>query len=112
MWTRQDYMNGRCTHSEYYAQFITPEIQSAVLNTIPTKRIVESKDPHFNDIAMKHWDSIFGIVGPPQGPFTIYRQFGLYKKLKEHGDGLSCASAVCIAKEFARQVRNSYQEAT
>ena len=94
MKTRKQYMNKECTHREYYAQFVTPKVKDAVLRSISKKSLLSSKDEHLNDINLSVWDRI-GI------PYETI------KTLREHGEGCSLATAVCINKEAARQIIES-----
>ncbi len=92
--TRADYMAGKCTHREYYAQFVTPFIRATVAESIGTERIRASKDPHLNDIPLARWDELAGGI-----------RTGLRADaLRAAGDFPSLAAAVCILKEAARQV--------
>jgi len=93
MKTRRDYMDGKATFSEYYAQFITPELVEAVKAKIGIDKVKASKDPHLNDIPLAKWDSIF---------FDYNLKKGIEKKMQEVGEYLSLAGAVCTAKECAR----------
>ena len=93
MKTRKQYINKECTHREYYAQFVTEDTKRAVLYVIGKDKLLSSKDEHLNDIGLKTWDSI-GV-------------FGVGAKLKECGDYLTLAGAVCINKEAARQIIES-----
>ena len=54
--TRKQYMDGECTHDQYYDQFVTQELKNTVLRSIPEKQIVMSKDESFNDIPLRSWD--------------------------------------------------------
>lgn len=78
----------------YYAQFVTDEVKAFILNTIPKKLIINSIDPHFNDISDGNWDTLVSFL-----PSTIS------DKLQEHGDWLSTPTGVCILKEAAQQIR-------
>lgn len=49
MKSRQDLMEGRIKHREYYAQFIDSDLTAQVINRIGVSRIKNSTDPHFND---------------------------------------------------------------
>jgi len=89
MYTRKDYLNGLCTHKQYYAQFVTPQVRNAVLTRIGRERLVASDDEHLNDISLQTWDS---LPQPASG------------KLRELGDFITKAGAVCIYKEAARQI--------
>lgn len=91
MFSREQYLKGECTHANYYAQFVTGSAFQIVLNTIGRDRILKSADKHFNDIPLHLWDRL---------SFPV-------KGLKEAGDYLTLAGKVCIAKEIARQYKES-----
>lgn len=86
-----DYMNHKCTHREYHAQFVTDELKARVQSRIGLDQLLRSKDEHLNDIPLKIWDSIKAPAG------TI-------AKLEEAGTYLTLATQVCIAKEAAQQI--------
>jgi hypothetical protein len=87
-YTRQDYMNKVCSHSEYYGQFVTKGIKALVLRTIGEKKLIESKKEYFNDIPLHIWD---GLAIQRNLLFMIDKAYSL-------------AGAVCILKEAARQI--------
>jgi len=93
MKTRQDYLNQKCTHSEYYAQFVTESTKRILLSRISKKELVEAlrEDPNLNSIKLTIWDGIGLSV-------TV--------NMKEYGDTLTKSGRVCILKEAARQICN------
>lgn len=93
MKTRRDYIDGKVTFSEYYRQFITPELVEAVKAKIGVDKVKASKDPHLNDIDLEKWDYLFQ-------DYSLKK--GIEKKMHEASDFLSLAGAVCTAKECAR----------
>ena len=95
MKTRDQYMNKECTHQDYYLQFATPALRSTVIDRIGLQRIVESTDPHFNDIPWRQWYNLLPFVK------------SMAKSLKPAGDYLTLAGAVCICKAIAEDVRNT-----
>lgn len=113
MITRQDYLNGKATHREYYGQFVNESVKSKVLKTIGKDKLLASTDEHLNDIPMKKWDSIAGFLWQAQGgqliavikPRTSEDVEPIHARLlKEAGDNVSCAGLVCIYKEAAKQI--------
>lgn len=90
MKTRKDYMEHRCTHREYYAQFVTEATRRRVIQAFGVDRLRASEDPHLNDIPLARWDRV-DVPAPPIS-------------LEDCGDWLSPAGAVCILKEAARQI--------
>ena len=109
MKTRQDYLNGKCTHSEYYAQFLDDKTAGELLAVIPLEQLKASKDKHLNDIPMRLWDSISGGIWDYKGKIvqqhTARKEFR--EKARELGDGISSSSLTCIYKEQARQLINN-----
>lgn len=108
MITRNDYLAayvGNTTDTErmhlhrgYYAQFVTPGVIRAVVAHIGADRIKASADPHMNDIPLRRWDMLHGTI----------RQMTT-TRCREAGEGSCLATSVCIAKEAARQYRESGQ---
>lgn len=93
MKTRQEYLDGACTHREYYAQFVTAQILNIVAARIGTTDIQNSTNEHFNDIPLKQWDNL---------PILIPNHL-----LKQTGEQNTLATKVCIAKEAAQQIRET-----
>lgn len=83
--TRKEYLDGKCTHREYYAQFVTNGIRETVLERFG-KSLFSSTDPHLNDIALRHWDNLSRIA---------------------MRGGFSLSDCVCTLKEAARQIIES-----
>jgi hypothetical protein len=94
MYTRKDYIANKVSHEEYYGQFVDAFVKDKVLRFIGKERIMASIDPHFNDIPLHKWDAVFCVC-----PSDIIA------KLELHGDSVSMAGLVCIAKEGARQIK-------
>ena len=93
--TRQDYLDNQCSHREYYAQFINQGVKNRVQQALGLENIQKSTDPYFNDIPLMCWDQ---AMIPVPGWIAI--------KMKELGDYATLSSAVCIAKEAAKQIKN------
>ena len=91
--TRKQYMDGECTHDQYYDQFVTQDLKNTVLRSIPEKQIIWSKDESFNDIPLRSWDWMARLN--PVEP----------KKFKEFGDFTTLAGQVSALKAAARQIR-------
>lgn len=94
MFTRKDYLEGRCDHRAYYAQFVSAGVRQCVAQSIGVKCIRASADPYFNDIPLPRWDSVFQPIPA-----------GIASALRAAGDYPTLAGAVCIAKEAARQIK-------
>lgn len=109
--TRKDYMNGygkngAKTHREYYAQFVDEVIKNQVLQYIGKGALLASIDEHLNDIPLHKWDALAGFkfIGSEMVQQPRYIRPELLKKLRDTGEGVSCAGMVCIYKEAARQI--------
>lgn len=60
MFTRKDYMSGKCSHQDFYAQYITMSIRRFVENryTVEFLRKCYAEDEHLNNLGM-NWMNIF-----------------------------------------------------
>lgn len=95
MFTRKDYMDGRCDHRRYYAQFVTPAVFRMVERRFTAERLVRCSDQsYFNTIPLHQWD----MMVP-----TLERMVDR-RLMKELGEGWSLGTGVCILKEAARQI--------
>jgi hypothetical protein len=92
-YTRKDYVDGVCTHEEYYQQFITPVITARVLTQIGAAKVKASTDPYFNDVPLHCWDRV------------NLDHCGIAQKMEQAGDYLTLAGKVCIAKTAATAFR-------
>ena len=90
MYTRKQYLDGNCTHSAYYGQFVTPQHINTVVRRIGASKLKSSTDEDLNDIPLRIWDTILSPVGTNE-------------KMKLCGDYNTLSSQICIAKEAARQ---------
>ena len=87
-------MEGKCTHREYYSQFVNEKVISMVYRNIGVTAIRESKNLYMNDIPLQRWDDM--VKGIPTQ---------IVHKLKETGGWLSLGTGVCILKEAAKQIK-------
>ena len=99
MFTCDDYMRHRCTHREFYRQFVTPAIIAGVKWLIGEDRLLDSVDPHFNDIPLRRWDKLGDVLMSTLSPTRDH----LLGVARATGENLSRATVVCILKEAARQ---------
>ena len=91
MLTRKQYLNGECTHREYYAQFVDERTKHHVRFGIGMKTLRASTCEHLNDITLKRWDRLVPCA-PGSGKF------------KEAGDSYTLSGGVCMLKEAAKQL--------
>lgn len=99
--TRADYMANRCTHRQYYGQFVSPAIKAVILRQIGRPVLMASKDGHLNDIPLAQWDamssnnkSLLAIPNELDSGFSDSNGQRIY----------SLGGGVCILKEAARQM--------
>ena len=97
MKTRQQYLDGECTMREYYAQFVNEGTKRIIRDTIGEDAILQSTDPHLNDIPLARWDSV---------GMSALRTADRNEQMRECGDYMTLAGLVCIAKEAARQIQD------
>lgn len=107
MMTRTEYMNthagldrvkSAALHRAYYAQFVNAATIGSVVSHIGRALLLQSKDPHLNDIPLDKWDRV-GAYMPMDVTF------------RSVGDYATKAGLVCVAKEAARQWIESQSEA-
>lgn len=91
--TQKDYMENKCSHNDYYGQFVNAYRINTVSFFIGEDQIKNSKCEHFNDIPLCRWDN----VGPA---LRIYKS-----EMDAVGDYLTLCHQVCVAKACARQIR-------
>jgi hypothetical protein len=99
MLKRKDYMEQRCTHSEYYGE-IAQRLYDEGLLHLPSscsgEKVVdalEQGDIHLNTIPLSIWD---GAAIP------FLRRAATHNVFLERGDWVSLGNFVCALKEFAR----------
>ncbi len=92
--SRADYLARKCTHREYYSQFVSNSLVSQMASRFGKEHLKECflTDEHLNNIPLKIWD----------GLEMAYRS-AFYHNVKEAGDTYSQSSGVCILKESAKQ---------
>lgn len=93
MYTRKDYLNGKCSLDDYYSQMVTDGTKQMVTQRIGLKRLLAITDKHLNDIPLKEWDM---LALPVSGHAATV--------LKDAGDYPTLGGAVCIVKTAARMV--------
>ena len=105
MISRADYMvDSAHLHSEYFSQFVTQGTRDQVAAQIGLERIKVSTDPYFNDIPLKEWDQLTGYNGCSKWKCDLICHTA---KIKEADEWLTLNTLVCIAKEAARQLKET-----
>lgn len=97
LYTRKQYLNKEVNHDEYYAQFVDSSVISCVRRVIGDAVIKKSKDQHFNDIPLQHWDMLAPAISSMCG-----------RRIHEANDngGISMSDCVCVAKRAAKIIRD------
>lgn len=98
MFTHNDYLDGKCTHREYYAQFVTESTKAAVASAVDIKKLavdLANGDTHLNErySCVKVWDKLLT-------PYHLKRDE--IRDIKNNR--VSQADLVCVAKEAAKQL--------
>lgn len=100
MYTRQDYLNHRCTHCEYFAQFVNPMQKRIILARWTAKELARAweDDESFNtrSTPIAQWDR---LACPTD-----------HRLLDELGESSTPSTRICILKEAARQIVMDHYE--
>jgi hypothetical protein len=104
MFTHADYMAKKCSHREYFAQFVNSAIIEQVRSVIGEDRIKASIDEYLNDIPLGEWDKLTGYA-ERVGDVWPCRPRVNVDLIKEAGEWITAGTLVSIAKEAARQIR-------
>lgn len=93
MRTRKDYMDGKCSHKEYYEE-IAEECGISYDNAPNLDYIKTSlkEDEHLNNIPLLRWDMAASCT-----------KTAIARALKSRGDFYSDADGVCVHKAAAKR---------
>ena len=97
------YMNKECSHREYYGQFVSAMLISHVVSIIGGQRINASTDEHLNDIPLAIWDRLAPLVKAHCGSALADSNASTSGGVRS----ISLADCVCVAKEAARQYKET-----
>lgn len=109
MFTRKEYMDKEISHKDYYAQFVTYNLQKYVVNSFTSKKLsilrkeYDSGNVHLSCIdavPLKLWDNL---------------QFSVYNLVPRSvtdscGEVRSLSTAVCIAKAAMTKYFDSLED--
>jgi hypothetical protein len=104
MFTRKDYLENKCTHREYWAQFVTAGMRRMVQQRIGVELLQRSTNPHFSDVTtLQHWDVMKPVT------FTMldqkaWREIQYPEYTDPRSIGWSLSDNTCLLKEAARQL--------
>lgn len=109
---RKQYLDGECSHDEYYGQFVTPGLISYVVSRIGANRIKASTDEHMNDITLASWDRLTGVSGLIDA--SLFKACDNVTYAPEYADKFlwSLSDQVCIAKRAAKMWKESAEVAS
>lgn len=99
MYTRKDYMTKKCSHHEYYSQFVTEGTKRFVLRDLTIKQIknaINSGDEHLNEIKIP-----FNNMGRG-GSWWWDNSPANEILIKELGESRSPSTYTCVGKAAAR----------
>lgn len=106
--TRAERLDYKCSHEEWWQQFVTEGTIRYVRDSIGLARIVASIDEHMNDIPLSNWDRL-----------SIAQNFDrMDTKAWKEAHGIprdnprfpwSLSDTVCIAKCAARMIQERYR---
>ena len=104
MFTRKDYLEQKCTHREYWAQFVTKSMRDMVQRNIGLERLQSSTNEYFSDVTtLRDWDAMKNAT------FTMldqrkWRDIQYPEYTNPHSIGWSLSDNTCLLKEAARQL--------
>ena len=103
MFTRTDYMNDKCTHQEYFEQFITPSIECWVRRNYTKEFLREclEADPNLNNLG-NNWLRKFDIFIE-----SIKAEIAAINKKINEQSVWSYSDGVCAIKAYMRIYANS-----
>lgn len=95
MYTRQQYLNKKCTHREYYKQFVDNAVLKVVEQrfTLDRLRRAYEEDENFNTIHLMYWDNL------TRG---LLYNWNVLDVMDKTGETYSLSTGVCILKAAAR----------
>lgn len=100
MYTRQDYVDHKCTHSEYFRQFVNSMQKRMILSRWTAEELAKAweNDEAFNTqfTPIREWDKILCPVDP--------------RLLDAVGESSTPPTRTCILKEAARQIVMEHYE--
>lgn len=101
--TNDDYLNKKCTHGEYFRQFITPATLPSIWEVIPKEQILNSVHHVLNDTPLRKWDWLSGYAAANKKPLLQFDQTAM---AAADGGHLWHHSILSLAKQAALEWRN------
>ena len=109
MFTRKDYLDGKCSHDEYYAQLVEgTNAMQVVLNHFPIDVLEKmyKKDEHFNWVPREYIIDRH-IKGTLSDELDTWDRLGMWLcgvDYRKYGDLESLCGRVCVLKCAARML--------
>lgn len=99
---RQQYLNHRLSHREFYLNLAIAIGLDDLVSLAPITAS-QSKDKYLNDVPLKLWDEKF-----PEVRFLLKRAIHQGRVVKKT-NGLSLSKSVCLLKEIAKEKELIFQ---
>lgn len=97
--TRKDYLNGKCTHEEYYSELVTESDASSWLTDHLIEKCRKSNNKYFSDVTtLKEWDNVAKVFIKTSITYTAARC--------KRGESNTLATGVCTLKQAMRMLLN------
>lgn len=98
MFTRKDYIDGNCTHHQYYEQLANESNARTILldyAKMQPEELAEklAQDQHLNNIPLHTWDTLGVLLAAP---------------FEKYGDYPTESGKVCTLKAMAKIIANEY----
>ena len=95
--SRADYMSKKCSHHEYYSQFVNSTMKNFILDKYPKKKLSQlfSEDEHLNNIPISWWDNLANY---------FRREVAATNKIINGQNTWSLSDGVCALKAAAREI--------
>lgn len=113
-YTRRDFMDNKIEYAAYMRQFVTNAAIRLVEQHIGKQRVVDSKDPHLNDIPLVEWDALAGVrfsgpnfTGKPSAPGSrLIALSNMFTQAEQNAvPSISVSDCVGILKAAAQLIR-------
>jgi hypothetical protein len=112
----QDLRDKLIDHNDYFEQFSSNAVVEHLLRFITKDRILNSKDPHFNDIPLQEWDKCSGLSVNKDNNILFcfipgWRFLAMSNMFTQNKETavpcLSHCDCTCLLKAAARKIKRS-----
>lgn len=93
-YSRADYLNNKCTHEQYYGQYIGVGMQNLIVRRLGRDRLEKAfaEDENLNTIPLHIWDVLINFL-----------PLGIREEMRKRGDYLTMAGNACLWKCAAKK---------